>query len=339
MAFAIDAAGNVATTTNKGDLHIAVTPPPPPAGLTVTVSGDPAPANNEWLQSASVTIQGDTGVQFDYNIDGGPSTLYSSPFAITGDGLHFVDVHGSDGSQGTALVPVDDTPPLVSIVVPASGGTGTYSLNQVVAANYSCADAGSGVSSLVLLSVVLVFTKPDWPFRWFAIAGLVCGVINGVLITDSSLAEADAHLAEDLRASILLGAGVMAVRPGTQWIDPVLSLGIAGLILFGATRLVLEITEILMESVPRHIDVTSVIQRISCCSGVLAVHDVHVWTISSGLHALSAHVVVRLDEAGPRNDAILDEVKRELRQAFGIDHTTLQIESAGYAHVDDVHTH
>ena len=52
--------------------------------------------------------------------------------------------------------------------------------------------------------------------------------------------------------------------------------------------------------------------------------------------ALSAHLVVRPDELGPRNDAILDEVKRELREAFGIDHTTLQIESSEYAHVYDL---
>ena len=107
------------------------------------------------------------------------------------------------------------------------------------------------------------------------------------------------------------------------------------LILWGATRLIMEITDILMESVPRHIDVVAVSQCIGCCPGVLEVHDLHVWTISSGLHALSAHVVVRRDDDGPRNDAILDDVKRELRRAFGIDHTTLQIESSEYAHVYD----
>ncbi len=146
------------------------------------------------------------------------------------------------------------------------------------------------------------------------------------------------HVLSDTVSSvaILVAAGVMVIHPGLAWLDPVLSLGIAGLILWGATRLILEITDILMESVPRHIDVTAVSRCIGCCSGVLAVHDLHVWTISSGLHALSAHVVVRPDEMGPRNDAILDDVKRELRQAFGIDHTTLQIESTEYGHVYDL---
>lgn len=146
------------------------------------------------------------------------------------------------------------------------------------------------------------------------------------------------HVFSDTISSlaILVGAGAMVAFGGLGWVDPVLSLGIAGLILWGATRLIMEITDILMESVPRHIDVVAVSQCIGCCPGVLEVHDLHVWTISSGLHALSAHVVVRRDDMGPRNDAILDDVKRELRRAFGIDHTTLQIESSEYAHVYDL---
>jgi cobalt-zinc-cadmium efflux system protein len=72
--------------------------------------------------------------------------------------------------------------------------------------------------------------------------------------------------------------------------------------------------------------------------GVLAVHDLHIWSISSGMCALSAHLVVDGTAIG-RNDEILTDVKARLRRSFGIDHTTLQIESAGYAHVDDVHTH
>ncbi len=74
-----------------------------------------------------------------------------------------------------------------------------------------------------------------------------------------------------------------------------------------------------MESVPRHIDVEAVLAVHVGLRRVLEIHDLHVWTISSGLHALSAHVVVHPDEMGPGNDAILDDVKRELRRRFGID--------------------
>jgi cobalt-zinc-cadmium efflux system protein len=148
------------------------------------------------------------------------------------------------------------------------------------------------------------------------------------------------HVLSDTVSSvaILLGAGLMVLRPDVRWVDPVLSLAIAALILWGAVRLVLEITDILMEGVPRHLDVAAVTRRMESAKGVTAVHDLHIWTISSGLYALSAHLVVSPEGMG-RNDQILSEVKGGLRREFGIDHTTLQIESADYDHVDDVHMH
>jgi cobalt-zinc-cadmium efflux system protein len=149
------------------------------------------------------------------------------------------------------------------------------------------------------------------------------------------------HVLGDAVASlaVLAGAAVMWLRPDLRWLDPVLSLGIALLILWGAGRLVLEITDILMEAVPKHLDVEEILRQMeSCAEGVVAVHDLHVWTISNGMYALSAHLVIHVDAMG-QNDAILTCVKSALRRQFGIDHTTLQIESVDYAHVDDVHTH
>ena len=148
------------------------------------------------------------------------------------------------------------------------------------------------------------------------------------------------HVLSDAISSvvILLGAAAIAVRPDLQWIDPLLSIAISLLILWGVLRLVLEITDILMESVPRHLEIAEVLRLMESANGVLAVHDLHIWTISSGMYALSAHLVVSVHGIG-RNDAILTEVKGRLRRVCGIDHTTLQIESADYAHVDDVHSH
>jgi cobalt-zinc-cadmium efflux system protein len=149
------------------------------------------------------------------------------------------------------------------------------------------------------------------------------------------------HVLGDAVASlaVLAGAGAMWLRPNLAWIDPVLSLGIALLILWGAGRLILEITDILMEAVPAHLDVGEILQLMEDCEdGVVAVHDLHVWTISSGLYALSAHLVIAAEAVG-RNDAILTSVKSTLARRYGITHTTLQIESVDYAHVDDVHQH
>ena len=128
------------------------------------------------------------------------------------------------------------------------------------------------------------------------------------------------------------------MKPSLTSIDPALSVAIAALILSGAVRLLIEIADILMESVPRHLDVEALTRAMETTQGVVAVHDLHVWTISTGLYALSAHLVVEADSVG-RNDAILTEVKRRLKHDYDIDHTTLQIESAEYAHVHDVHVH
>ncbi|HET6923906.1 MAG TPA: cation diffusion facilitator family transporter [Anaeromyxobacteraceae bacterium] len=148
------------------------------------------------------------------------------------------------------------------------------------------------------------------------------------------------HVLGDAISSVaVLGAALaMWLRPSLRWLDPALSLLIAMLILWGALRLVLEITDILMEAVPRHLDVPAVCGLMEEARGVLAVHDLHIWTISSGSYALSAHLVVEAGAMG-QNDSILDEVKARLRRSCGIDHTTLQIESADYAHLYDVHSH
>lgn len=176
-----------------------------------------------------------------------------------------------------------------------------------------------------------------------AAVGLVANVATLVVLhKEHSLNTRSAflHVLSDTISSvaILIGAAAMAARPSLWWIDPVLSLAIAGLVVWGALGLVFEITDILMEAVPKHLDLGAVARLMESAEGVVAVHDLHIWAISSGMCALSAHLVVHADAMG-RNDDILTEVKSGLRRTFAIDHTTLQIESAAYAHVDDVHMH
>jgi len=149
------------------------------------------------------------------------------------------------------------------------------------------------------------------------------------------------HVLADTISSVAIlgGAALMWWQPGLSWLDPVLSIAIGALILAGALRLILEITDILMESVPGHIDVAEVEHGMAAsAAGVVAVHDLHIWTISSGLHALSAHVVVDAAAMG-RNDEILTAVKVTLRDRFNIEHATIQIESASYSHVNGVCAH
>lgn len=173
--------------------------------------------------------------------------------------------------------------------------------------------------------------------------GLVANVAILLLLHDEhgvNARSAFLHVLADAVSSVAVvgAAGVMAIWPSATWIDPVLSLVITALILLGAFKLIQEITHILMEAVPAHIDVAAVAKAMQEAPGVALVHDLHIWTIASGLYALSVHVVVEAGDLG-RNDEILDCVKRLLRERFSIDHTTVQIETTAYGHANDDHTH
>jgi len=145
------------------------------------------------------------------------------------------------------------------------------------------------------------------------------------------------HVLGDALASlgVLVGMGVMWLT-GWKWVDPVVSVGISVIIVAGSFRLVKDAVDVLLEAVPAHVDLDAVKQLLGGVAGVNAVHDLHVWTISSGIYALSAHLVVA-DPMVCNNDQILSAVKHELFDRFGIDHTTIQIESETYAHLGEVH--
>lgn len=132
------------------------------------------------------------------------------------------------------------------------------------------------------------------------------------------------HVLGDLLGSVAaLIAGAVVFFTGWLPIDPILSLGIAALILFSTTNLLRNALHVLMEGVPSSIDLMAVQNTISRLEGVLAVHDLHVWNISSGQAALSAHVELKELAQWPR---ILEAAKLKLHDAFAIDHITLQPE-------------
>jgi cobalt-zinc-cadmium efflux system protein len=172
-----------------------------------------------------------------------------------------------------------------------------------------------------------------------AAVGLAANLaILGVLRHDHGLNARSAflHVVADTVSSvaILVGAAVMWLHPGWTWLDPALSLAIAVLILWGTFGLIREITGVLMEGVPKHLELAEVQVAMAAASfDIAAIHDLHLWTISSGLYALSAHVVIKAEALG-RNDEILVAVKQVLCDRFRVEHTTIQIETAGYA---DVH--
>src|SRR5262249_57888250 len=114
---------------------------------------------------------------------------------------------------------------------------------------------------------------------------------------------------------------------GTGWtpIDPLASLAICALIAISALRLMRESLHALMEGVPHNLSVEAIGAEMARIQGVISVHDLHVWTLSGSRIALSAHVVVRSLNEWNR---MLGDLQHRLHDAFGIDHVTLQPESA-----------
>jgi cobalt-zinc-cadmium efflux system protein len=120
-------------------------------------------------------------------------------------------------------------------------------------------------------------------------------------------------------------AGIIILITGSTIADPIIAVVIGVIILWGAVRIVREAADILLESVPKHIDVDGVVQAIKEVDGVDGVGDIHVWTITSGIYALSAHLLIQ-DRMVSHAAEILGEVNYKLEHNFHITHTTLQLE-------------
>ena len=131
------------------------------------------------------------------------------------------------------------------------------------------------------------------------------------------------HVLGDLLGSLGAIAAALIIRfTGWTVADPVLSVLLSLLILGGAWRLVRESTDILLEAVPRHLQLPEVQRRILAVPGVAAVHDLHVWTVTSGMVAMSGHAVAPVLADHPR---VLAGIREELAQ-MGIGHVTVQVE-------------
>jgi cobalt-zinc-cadmium efflux system protein len=134
------------------------------------------------------------------------------------------------------------------------------------------------------------------------------------------------HMLGDTLSSVgVIVAGIIIYYTGWMLIDPIVSILIGGIILKGAVELVLESGNILLESVPRGISLVSVNDSMHSVDGVLNVHDLHLWSITSGINALSAHILIE-DQRVSEGTRIINELNELLRDKFNINHTTLQLE-------------
>lgn len=194
--------------------------------------------------------------------------------------------------------------------------------------------------ALVLLSIWVIYEAYErWQtppaingMRLIVIAGggLIVNIIAAKLLHhghqhDLNMRGAWLHVMGDLLGSATaIVAGILIAVFGWLWADPVCSVLISLIIIFGSWRLIMDSVNVLLEGTPTHIDLAAVENAILETEGVAGVHDLHVWTISSGMEALSAHI--SHSEAVAHSD-LLGKVRDRLHSDFGIDHLTIQMET------------
>ena len=165
-----------------------------------------------------------------------------------------------------------------------------------------------------------------------ALVGLAVNVAAGVILYRArgeslNIEAAFRHILADLLGSVgVIAAAVTILVTGWLYADPLVSVLIGLLVLGSSWTILRDSIRILLEATPRGVDAGEVGRRMSRAPGVREVHDLHIWTITSGFPALSAHVLVGRDEDCHARRRQLEEL---LQHDFGIEHTTLQVDHVG----------
>jgi cobalt-zinc-cadmium efflux system protein len=221
---------------------------------------------------------------------------------------------------------------------PSSRHTYGYHRAEILAA------LGNGLALVVIAVFVLVEARARLAAPQEVAGGIMMGVAwGGLVINLAALRVLHGGQAESLNmrgawlhvlndtlgtlGTIIAAAAIWAF--GWDWADPVASILVALLVLHSAWRLIAASVGVLMESTPAAIDGEAVHAAIAGVRGVAALHDLHVWTITSGLDALSVHVVAA--EPPRPSTELLGEIRAVLHERFGIEHVTVQLEPPGFA--------
>jgi len=189
------------------------------------------------------------------------------------------------------------------------------------------------VSIGIAIAAIGRFSDPPGIDGWGVLALGLLGLAGNIAATvvlaggqreDINLEGVLRHSAADALGSLgVVVAGAWVLFGGSAIVDPIVGLLIAVLVLASSWRLIKEPFEVLMESAPASVDVEGVGRAICQEEGVRSVHDLHVWTVTAGFGALAAHVVVA---EGSDRDLIRRRLELALRENYGIEHTTLQME-------------
>lgn len=192
-----------------------------------------------------------------------------------------------------------------------------------------------GISGYIIYEAISRFAEPPEVASVGMLVVAVCGLLINMIVAwilmrgsdvkgNLNMRGAFLHVLGDLLGSVgAIAAGLLMLFFGWSIADPIASLLVAALILVSGFRVTRDSVHVLMEGKPASVDVDEVKNELQSLPGVLSIHDLHTWSITSDFPALTAHVVVG---HGIDRDDLLKTAKRLLHDRFGIHHTTLQLE-------------
>ncbi len=176
---------------------------------------------------------------------------------------------------------------------------------------------------------------------WVAAVGIVVNGLSAWLFvkgsqTDLNMRGAYLHLAADAAVSLgVVVSGLVMLQTGWYGLDPLVSLVIVGVIVWGTWTLLRESMQLALNAVPRHVDAPAVDAYLRQCAGVSDIHDLHIWGISTTESALTVHLVM---PQGYPGDVFMDDIMQTLRTRFLIQHSTLQVEQGTTIHACALHS-
>ena len=200
-------------------------------------------------------------------------------------------------------------------------------------------------ATLLLISILIIYeayfrliAPPKIESKWMlivAVSGLVVNLISAYFLHQShssnlNVRGAFLHVLGDLLGSVAaIVAGLLMLTKGWYLADPLISILVAILILYSSWLLMRDSVDILLEGTPVHISLQNIHDTLCQVEGVDSVHDLHVWTLTSGLHAMSCHAVLC---GNPDHHQVLEKLSSIVRKQFEIEHTTIQLEEVSLQH-------
>lgn len=173
------------------------------------------------------------------------------------------------------------------------------------------------------------------------IIGLIANIFSMTILSRGmmrlNVKSAFMHVASDTLSSVgVLTAAMIILYTNWYLVDPLVSIAVSLAVMHSTIKMLKEVLQILLEGVPSIINMGDVVTTIKSIPGINDVHDVHIWSITSYMHVLSAHIVVGKGSLNSIGE-ILNETKQKIDERYGISHTTLQVEPEAYDEVGEVH--